>query len=373
AQADETTTRKFGGTGLGLAICRELADIMGGRITVESKPQIGSTFYLSLPLKLGAAIPDASTPQLPAGSVRIAARRPSLVESLARHATSLGLTVLAESDARRADVLIVDASSRPDLLDAHLAERSESSSALVVVATAAEVEARSLRVLMRERMIVLKPVHRIALHEALALAMGVELAAIGDASPAPGAEHPVRGHVLLVEDEPVNAAVAEGYLDALSCSSVWVKDGAEAVARSASERFDLVFMDLNMPGMDGFATAGLIRERERAQKAARVPIVALTAHDAVNYRDKVLKADMDDILSKPYAIEDCTRLLRRWLPRDAVAPATAPSKPSSPVASQAPARTAGPSLDSIDAKAVAGLRGMRAGKQADLYPRLVEL
>jgi signal transduction histidine kinase/ligand-binding sensor domain-containing protein/CheY-like chemotaxis protein len=371
AQADETTTRKFGGTGLGLAICRELADIMGGRITVESKPRIGSTFYLSLPLKVGPAI-SSHPAQLPPGLVRIAARRPSLAESLTRHATSLGFTVLADHDPRQANILIVDASSRSDLLETRLAAASESQPALVVVATAAEVEARSLRMLLREKMIVLKPVHRIALHEALALALGAEPATIGEAAASAATETRLRGHVLLVEDEPVNAAVAEGYLEALGCTSVWVKDGAEAVARSASEHFDLVFMDLNMPGMDGFATAALIRERERAQKTARVPIVALTAHDAVNYRERVLKADMDDIMSKPYALEDCTRLLRLWLAPRTSPPGVVTQKSSSPAASAAPARTAGPSLDSIDAKAVAGLRGMRAG-QADLYPRLVEL
>jgi signal transduction histidine kinase/CheY-like chemotaxis protein/HPt (histidine-containing phosphotransfer) domain-containing protein len=370
AQADETTTRKFGGTGLGLAICRELADTMGGRLTVESKPQIGSTFHLSLPLKVGTASASSDSARLPAGLVRIAARRPSLAESLTRHATSLGLTVLAEHDSRRADIIIVDASSRPDLLDSHLASPSESQPALIVVATAAEVEARSLRMLLREKMIVLKPVHRIALQEAFALAMGVEPAATGEAASATDTQ--LRGHVLLVEDEPVNAAVAQGYLEALGCTSVWVKEGAEAVARSASERFDLIFMDLNMPGMDGFATVALIRAREQAQKAARVPIVALTAHSAVKYRDKVLKAGMDDILSKPYALDECTRLLRRWLARDASAAAAAPPK-SSPAATHAPAHPAGPALDSIDAKAVAGLRGLRSGKQADLYSRLVEL
>ncbi len=70
------------------------------------------------------------------------------------------------------------------------------------------------------------------------------------------------GHVLLVEDEAVNAAVAEGYLSALGCTLAWVKNGNDAVARAGAERFDLIFMDLNMPGIDGFTAAKLIRERE---------------------------------------------------------------------------------------------------------------
>src|SRR5690606_14199582 len=103
-------------------------------------------------------------------------------------------------------------------------------------------------------------------------------------------EAPLHGHVLLVEDEPVNAAVAEGCLAALGCTSVWARSGAEAVARAAAEHFDLIMMDLNMPGMDGFAATKLIREQQKRaageRRAARVPIVALTAHDAAHYREK---------------------------------------------------------------------------------------
>ena len=79
---------------------------------------------------------------------------------------------------------------------------------------------------------------------------------------------PIGAHVLLVEDEAVNAAVAQGYLAELGCTCVWVDNGSEAVARSATERFDMIMMDLNMPDMDGFATARLIREREAAGRSS---------------------------------------------------------------------------------------------------------
>jgi CheY-like chemotaxis protein len=121
------------------------------------------------------------------------------------------------------------------------------------------------------------------------------------------------GHVLLVEDEPVNAEVAQGYLTVLGCTSVWVNDGPKAVARNAAEHFDLILMDLSMPGMDGFATTALIRQQAGA--AGRIPIVALTAHDAVSYRDTCLQAGMDDMLTKPCTLEEYEQILRRLIPR----------------------------------------------------------
>ena len=137
---------------------------------------------------------------------------------------------------------------------------------------------------------------------------------------------------------------------------MWVKDGAEAVARHAAERFDLILMDLSMPGMDGFATTALIRQRGAA--AARVPIVALTAHDAANYRDACLTAGMDDMLSKPYTLEECAQVVRRFGVRGALAAGTrAPSDP----------------LASVDAAAVATLRRLRSDERVDLYSKLVEL
>ncbi|HEY0766875.1 MAG TPA: two-component regulator propeller domain-containing protein [Steroidobacteraceae bacterium] len=354
-QADESTTRRFGGSGLGLAICRELAELMGGSISVASRPQVGSTFHLKLQLAAGPAL-AAQTPALPPRRVRILTRRPALAESLARHARALGLTVLTDTEAPREvseDLVLADASSQRDYLKAHLSANAAHPQ-LIVIATAAELDSPDLAGLDAQA-VVLKPVQRGALYEALAALSGRTPTGAGAPAAAPGAAA-LGAHVLLVEDEPVNAAVAQGYLAALGCTSVWVKDGAEAVARNAAERFDLILMDLSMPVMDGFATAALIRQRGDA--AGRVSIVALTAHDAANYRDACLTAGMDDMLSKPYTLQECAQTVRRWSARGAA---------------QRQRGARADSLSSVDPSAVAGLRRLRGEGQADLYSKLVDL
>jgi signal transduction histidine kinase/ligand-binding sensor domain-containing protein/CheY-like chemotaxis protein len=323
-QADESTSRRFGGSGLGLAICRELAGLMGGSISVESQPQAGSTFRLTLPLKVGREQPSRAPAPLPSRRVWILTPRPALEESLARHMSAFGLrpTRVGAGEPPPAgsqdDVFVVDADGDPDPV--HVRNEIAPNSALVIVASSAVVQARHLERRVRPEAIVLKPVRREALYEALAIATGATPAATAVAALLKTGESSLGGHVLLVEDEPVNAEVAQGYLAVLGCTSVWVKDGPEAIARNAAEDFDLILMDLSMPGMDGFATTALIRQQPGA--AGTVPIVALTAHDTVGYRDTCLQAGMDDMLSKPCTLEEYEQVLRRLIARAAQARAS---------------------------------------------------
>jgi signal transduction histidine kinase/ligand-binding sensor domain-containing protein/CheY-like chemotaxis protein len=356
-QADESTSRRFGGSGLGLAICRELADLLGGTIGVDSTPMVGSTFKLSLPMKVETESGRRRPAALPPRTVRILTRRPALAESLARHVSALGLT---EQAGDGEDILIVDAGSYHDHLRAYADSAKLSRTALVVVASAAEVESGGLAHIVGASAIVSKPVHRDALYEALSGAVDEPRLAGPPLSHSTPTEPAIGGHVLLVEDEPVNAAVAQGYLSELGCTSVWIKAGPDAIARSAAERFDLILMDLSMPTMDGFAVTALIRQREGLGR--RVPIIALTAHDAAGYRESCLKAGMEDLLTKPYTLEEFSRLLRRWIASSA---ARAPAGPSS--------RPELDALTCVDPAAVTKLRNLRAGKHADLYSRLVDL
>ncbi|MEJ0099516.1 MAG: two-component regulator propeller domain-containing protein [Pseudomonadota bacterium] len=372
-QADEKTTRQFGGTGLGLAICRELAEVMGGRISVESRAQVGSTFTLHLPMQLGPELPVE--PQLRKVVARLATRRPSLAESLQRHCALLGLELAwdpqsNDREPQSGEVLLVDAASSDALLARCLTQPELCRSSLVVIATPAEVERLSLTLLLPERAVVLKPVHHVAVREALATVLGMpELIQ----APAPREEHrKLRGHVLLVEDDPVNAAVAEGYLAELGCTSAWVTSAKAAIARQQTEHFDLVFMDLNMSDMDGFTATTRIREREAS--GVRIPIVALTAHDARSYRERVLKAGMDDILSKPYSLDDCRAMLVRWIGGNAVAAEEVDAAPQADTTAEvAAAADDTAALACIDAGAVQSLGRLGTGGPQALYNRLAAL
>jgi signal transduction histidine kinase/CheY-like chemotaxis protein len=361
-QADESTTRRFGGTGLGLAICRELAELMGGSVTAQSRPNVGSTFRVRLPLK-SAALPAADTPPpFTQRTVCILTRRPALAESLARHASALGLEPQCEEGPLREageggdhppgafaiqDLIIADISTHARTVESVLRGAHAPRPPLVIVASTAQIQALECNHLVDAETVVANPVHREVLLSALRAASGQGPSA---AAPRPADRAAIGGHILLVEDEPVNAAVAQGYLAEIGCTSVWVGSGAEAIARSASERFDLIMMDLNMPAMDGFATTRLIREREGS--ALRVPIIALTAHEGKHYRESCLDAGMDDLMSKPYTLEQCAGLLRHWIKRRPPSIATAAE---------------------IDEATVTGLKNLRGVGQGDLYARLVDL
>ena len=371
-QADESTTRRFGGSGLGLAICRDLAHRMGGKIEVTSRLGGGSTFSVSLPFALSTEPLQTISAVAIDHPIRLFTRRLAVQDAMHRHALALGTVIAPVADPATCDLsspglIIADLGGCEALIEGALKSKRTPKPPLLVLASHREWESFAGCHEVEDAIVVYKPVHRKELYEALLLATGNKAAARPAMETTPSMRmSSLGGHILLVEDEPVNAALAQAYLAELGCSSVWVDSGAEAIARSSAERFDLIMMDLNMPVMDGFETTRLIRRHQTAD--LRVPIVAISAHQRASYREACVAAGMDDMLSKPYTFEECARLIRRFV---TVGPNAAPATDI-----DGPTHETTTSLHrmlAIDDRVVSGLRKLRGAGQGDLYDQLVEL
>jgi signal transduction histidine kinase/CheY-like chemotaxis protein/HPt (histidine-containing phosphotransfer) domain-containing protein len=238
-QADGSSTRKVGGVGLGLAICKQLVELMAGRIGVKSDVGQGSAFWFVLDLPIA---PDSS---LDDSKVRDAAGRE---------------TVVLESK------------------------------------------------------------------EALEVSLPSCL-------------------VLVVEDNVVNQEVVKGFLEPMGCKVDMVYNGQQGVRAASLARYDIIFMDCQMPVMDGFEAARKIRENEQVKKEQKpVPIVALTAHSRKEDNEKCLNAGMNDFVVKPFVDQDLQRVLQRWVPnyRRSSGPAVLPEEPVSVKRGSLPFRSEGP-------------------------------
>jgi PAS domain S-box-containing protein len=332
AQADGSTTRTHGGTGLGLAIASQLVQAMGGRIWVESTVGEGTTFHFTVRLPVrDTPAPDvrhADPRRLEGLRVLVAddnaVNRRILSEMLARW--GMQVTLVASGESALTAMLHAAHLGTPFplvLLDgmmpemdgfavaAKIREYPELSAATLMMLSSAmpgETAARCKE--LRVAGYFMKPVsqHEL-LDEILAAVTGADQQEPAvDAAPVRRAANVRR--ILLAEDNVVNRAVAAAILEKCGHSLVHAANGREAVEAAARETFDLIFMDVQMPEMDGYEATRRIRAAERTT-GLHTPIAAMTAHAMAGDRERCLNAGMDDYLSKPLDKAELFALLDR--------------------------------------------------------------
>ncbi|OEZ93511.1 signal transduction histidine-protein kinase BarA [Janthinobacterium sp. HH106] len=394
-QADSTTSRKYGGTGLGLAIIKQLAEMMGGNIVLQSVAGQGSSFAVTV--VVGEVAPE-DAPAAPPPRVSLNALNVLIVDDnatnrsiLLQHAIEWQMAAASAADGAEALDLLQGAlrSGRPFDLAIIDMRMPVMDGAELVRAIKGDARMAALKIIMLSSIdasadlrqvtalgveyCLTKPVRALELRHCIEAVGGFgTLAPATAALPAPpdtaapaASQAPLR--MLLVEDNAINQEIALAMLEDTGYEATPADNGRRALALWERYPFDVILMDCQMPEMDGFEATRRLRRMEAQQGRSRTPIIALTANAILGDRELCLEAGMDDYLAKPYTRAALLAMLARWRP-----PAAAETAAEAVPAQAAPAAPAETS-SILDAAALQNLRAMRRPGRPDVLGRIIDL
>ena len=326
-QGDDSYSRRHEGAGLGLAISRQLVALMGGKLTLGDNPGGGSVFGFSVslpPCGDPAHSPNLRPDALAGTRALIIANSPFEAPALAMRLAETGATV-ARAEGLESGLLALAGAERPDLVIVDCALGPEATNRLAQAARAAGAPKSLVLFSPFERRAfgqtslkgfdgwLVKPVRARSLYERLA----VEFPTAPPPIPPTEARGARARRVLVAEDNDINALIAEKALRRLGFETVRATDGEQALRLAmpagpdARPPFDLILMDLKMPGLDGLEATRCLRQREAAARAARTPIVALTANGLAEERRSCEAAGFDAFLVKPFDFDDLAATIDR--------------------------------------------------------------
>lgn len=349
SQADQSTARKFGGTGLGLSICKELTRMMSGDIGVRSTYGVGSTFWFDIVLSednSGTITLDIPNQESLKGLRILVVDDNEVARDIIREQLiPYGIEILEASSGKNAlkllendnnfDIAVLDF-MMPEMDGAELGRKIKENPLTKNIALLIDTSSpnhkdkdtvekigfagylskplsnwhlRDALCIIAEARKSCKKIPMITQHSLKEAKAGLKEKVIDNLQF-------TKVHILLAEDNPINQMVATTMLEKYGCRITTAADGEEAVKQVKQNNFDLVFMDCQMPIMDGYEATGIIRKLEEHKKSKRIPIIAFTANAMKGDDEKCLAAGMDDYIPKPVRQSDMERVLIKWLPEE---------------------------------------------------------